>query len=281
MILCPSSQSVKVSLKRTSRQLLRNFPEFYEKWVMKLEEIFHQLLEVSRTRTEVVRTEQQLVAVVAGVTSHLKEYYTVKWASAHDEDVLVFFSPTWTSPLENAYLWITGWKPSTVFSLVETLKSSNVFVMTEDQVRRVEQLKVRIKMEEEKVEREMERQQVAMADRKIVELIKLTNKTRKNGGGSGGAGGSGSSGSGSGSGSGGGDEIDAAVDVALKEVLAGLERVMKASDCVRLKTLKGVLDVLTPFQCVDFLAANIAVQLRLRQWGKKTDMAASSPPNVS
>ncbi|TKY71851.1 TGACG-sequence-specific DNA-binding protein TGA-2.1 [Spatholobus suberectus] len=230
------------------------FSEFYEKWVWKLEEILHQLLEVSKQRSEAAKTEQELQALVSRVTSHLKEYYTVKWAAAR-EDVLVFFSPAWLSPLESAYLWMTGWKPSMAFRLLESLKKPNAFAMTEEQERKAEELRVRIRMEEEKVEREMERQQVAMADRKMVELVKLSSRARN--------------------GTSGVDGVDAVVEVALKGVLAGLERVMKASDCVRLKTLKGVLDVLSPMQCVDFLAANIAMQLRLRQWGKKRDMAGS------
>lgn len=132
--------------------------------------------------------------------------------------------------------------------------------MTEEQARKIEELRKRTRMEEEKVEREMERQQVAMADRKMVELVKLTTRARNGGGGGG----------------------DAVAEVALKGVLAGLERVMKASDCVRLKTLKGVLDVLSPMQCVDFLAANTAMQLRLRQWGKKKrDMPAGSTLNAN
>ncbi|RDY08134.1 Protein DOG1-like 4, partial [Mucuna pruriens] len=226
------------------------FFEFYEKWVWKLEEILHQLLEVSKQRSEVVKSEQEVQALVSKVTSHLKEYYTVKWAAAH-EDVLLFFTPTWLSPLENAYLWMTGWKPSMVFRHLESLKKQpGIFSITEEQGRKTEELRMRIRMEEEKVEREMERQQVALADRKMVELVKLSSPAKN---------------------AGGGDGVDAVVEVALKGVLAGLEKVMKASDCVRLKTLKGVLDVLTPMQCVDFLAANIAMQLRLRQWGKKRD----------
>ncbi|KAK7306527.1 hypothetical protein VNO77_44474 [Canavalia gladiata] len=248
--------------------VVERFSEFYETWVWKLEEILHQLLEVSRQRTQVVKTDQELQALVSKVTSHLKEYYTIKWATAH-EDVLVFFSPVWLSPLENAYLWITGWKPSMVFRLLESLKKPregtlNVFYMTEEQQRKTEELRMKIRMEEEKVEREMERQQVAMADRKMMELVKMCSRGR-------------SSSSSSSSSSCNGDAVTTQVDVALKGLLAGLERVMKASDCVRLKTLKGVLDVLGPMQCVDFLAANIAMQLRLRQWGKNKEGTFLSP----
>ncbi|KAJ6707182.1 hypothetical protein OIU85_027525 [Salix viminalis] len=61
------------------------------------------------------------------------------------------------------------------------------------------------------------------------------------------------------------------VEVALKGLMAGLEKVMKAADCVRLRTLKGVLDVLTPLQCVNFLAATSMLQIQIRQWGKRRD----------
>ncbi|CAI8590996.1 unnamed protein product [Vicia faba] len=213
----------------------KSFSEFYEKWILKLEEIHHQLLKVSKR--EMVMNEQELQALVSKVTTHLKEYYTVKWSLAH-EDVALFFSPTWVTPLENAYLWITGWKPSTVFCILGKLD------MTDEQKKKVEGLRMKTKMEEEKVEGEMERQQVAMADLKMVKLAKISCRARKDDA-----------------------RVDGLVDVALKGVFGGLEKVMKSSDCVRLKTLKGVLDVLSPIQCVQFLAAHIGMQLRLRQLG--------------
>ncbi|KAF2303094.1 hypothetical protein GH714_013715 [Hevea brasiliensis] len=40
-------------------------------------------------------------------------------------------------------------------------------------------------------------------------------------------------------------------------------------DCLRLRTLKGVLDVLNPLQCVEFLTGISMLQILLRQWGKK------------
>ncbi|KAL9321103.1 hypothetical protein ACSQ67_012942 [Phaseolus vulgaris] len=240
------------SLLLMANPVVVRFSEFYENWTGKLEDILQQLLQVSSQRTEVVKTEQELQALVSTVTSHLKEYYTTKWGIAHD-NVLIFFSPPWLNPLENAQLWMTGWKPSTVFRQVESLKKGSVLVMTEEQEKKMEELKMKIKMEEEKVEREMERQQVAMADRRMVQLSKLTSRARSAG-----------------------SEMDSVAEVAVKEVLAGLERVMKASDCVRLKTLKGVLDLLTPMQSVDFLAANITTLLRFNQWGKKKkDMAGT------
>ncbi|MED6148457.1 hypothetical protein PIB30_053341 [Stylosanthes scabra] len=230
-----------------SNPVVHTFSQFYHNWIWKLQQILHHLLHVSNQTS--YTSEQDLRSLVSNVTTHFKEYYTVKWSLAR-EDVLVFFSPVWLSPLENAYLWITGWKPSTAFKVLESLKNSNFFNMTEEQKRKIEELRMRTKMEEEKVEREMERQQVAMADWKIVELAKLSGRaTRKKKNNN--------------------EEEEKVVELAMKKVFGGLERIMKGSDCVRLKTLKGILDVLEPMQCVHFLAASIAMQLRLRQWGEK------------
>ncbi|KAF2303168.1 hypothetical protein GH714_014287 [Hevea brasiliensis] len=196
--------------------------------------------------------EQELQALVSKVIQHYKDYYTIKWALAH-EDVLAFFCPTWISPLENAYSWVTGLKPSAVFKLVNSIRtngvpSSSLVELTQEHMRKIEALRVKIMLEEEKVEREMERQQVIVADRKMAELVRLLIRVKN------------------------GEEVrqvEGLVEVALKGVMAGLKKVMKAVDCVRLRILKGVLDVLSPLQCVQFLAGIGMLQILLRQWGKK------------
>ncbi|GLU13820.1 hypothetical protein SLE2022_304300 [Rubroshorea leprosula] len=66
-------------------------------------------------------------------------------------------------------------------------------------------------------------------------------------------------------------EVDGLEEVALKSVMRWVERTMKAADCVRLKTLKGILDVLSPQQSVDFLAGTCMLQIQLRQWRKRRE----------
>lgn len=224
------------------------FSEFFDKWVCQLDDYLQQLLRVSKESL----SEGEKQVLVSKLTAHYKEFYTVKWSAAH-EDVLAFYCPVWLSKLENACSWLTGWKPSMMFRVVESMRRTGVpglglAELTEEQVRKIEQLRVKIKLEEEKVEREMERQQVAMADRKMVELVRMGRRIK--------------------SGECVGGQVDGLVEVAVKGALAGLEKVMKAADCVRLKTLKGVLDVLNPSQSLDFLAATCMVQIQLRQWGQ-------------
>ncbi|XP_010052186.2 protein DOG1-like 4 [Eucalyptus grandis] len=231
-------------------QAEEKFSDYFEKWVSRLEEYSHQLHSASR---ETSTTEEELRALVSKLTAHHKEYYTAKWAAAGG-DVFAFFSPPWSSPLENAYSWLTGWKPSTAFRVIEALRARGA-VVAEDQLTRIEQLRAKIRLEEERVEREMERQQVGLADRRMVELARLAGRRAEAATAAGG-------------------QVDGLVDAALKGLASGLEWIMKAADCVRLKTLKGVLDELSPSQCVEFLAALSALQVQLRRWGKKRQSQA-------
>ncbi|KAL3520004.1 hypothetical protein ACH5RR_018153 [Cinchona calisaya] len=237
------------------------FSNFFEKWMSQLEEYvqLHLTLEKEKSHVE----EGNYIALVNKLTQHHKDYYTAKWAGAHG-DVLAFFTPVWLSPLENAYLWITGWKPSMIFRLVDSLWKNAKVVgaatladLSEDQVIKIARLRGRIRMEEEKVEREMERQQVAMADRKMVELARLVSVIKN--------------GEHPATGAASSTEIDGLVEMAIKGLLAGLENVMKMADCVRLKTLKGVMDVLSPKQSVNFLAASSMLLIQMRKWGKKIE----------
>ncbi|XP_062096996.1 protein DOG1-like 4 [Humulus lupulus] len=240
-----------MSRRMMKTKVEEKFSEFFEKWFVQLEEYLQQLLTLSNLETTMIQSEPELQAMVSRVTAHVKAYYTTKWAAAHD-DVLAFFSPVWLSPLENAYLWVTDWKPSSVFRLIESLRMSHVSKMkylTEPQRKDIEELRVKIRLEEEKVEREMERQQVAMANRRMVELARLASGGVTAGALAG--------------------HVEGLVEVALKGILCGLERMMKAADCVRLKAIKGVLELLTPMQRVDFLTAICMLQVQLRQVGKE------------
>ncbi|XP_050208319.1 protein DOG1-like 4 [Mercurialis annua] len=233
-------------------QVEERFCEFFERWICQLDDYFHQLMQIlSNERVKTVTTthycdnQQELQALIPKVTQHHKEYYAMKWALAH-EDVFAFFSPVWLSPLETACSWITGWKPSAAFKLVDSLRANNqstLAELTHDQVSQIEELRMKIKSEEEKVERDMERQQVAIADRKMVELSRLVFEVSGNQV----------------------SQVEELARVALNGLMAELEEVMKAADCVRFRALKGILDVLSPLQCVEFLAATCMLHIKLRQ----------------
>ncbi|CAM8898946.1 unnamed protein product [Rhodiola kirilowii] len=222
------------------------FTEFYNKWVSQLEQLHHELLQAATT-TSSDANQHELQALISKATTHFKEYYTVKWAAAH-EDILAFYAPKWLTPLENAHFWFTGFKPTTVFKLVDKLKLTD---LTEAQMKGIKELKLKVKMEEDKVESEMERQQVGVADWKMVELARMTSRVKADQSGHVGR------------------KVDGMSQVAVSRILGGAEKVMKAGDCVRLKAMKSVLDVLTPRQSVEFLAAIALVHVQLRKEGLK------------
>lgn len=158
------------------RAKVEEFFLYHERWVTQSELYLQSLLVGTSERPQ--PSEAKLRDLVSTLTAHHKEYYTQKWAAAQ-EDVLAFFSPAWATPLENAYLWLTGWKPSTAFRLVANLRKAGTTTLgslSEEQVERIEQLRVKIEYEEEKVDGEMERQQVGLADRRLEELARLSSR---------------------------------------------------------------------------------------------------------
>ncbi|KNA06656.1 hypothetical protein SOVF_179030 [Spinacia oleracea] len=226
----------------TSSVVEEKFRSYYESWVKQLEIHLQQLVLGRQPNHDIV---------VATMTAHHKDYYTAKWAAAHD-DILAFFSPQWESPLESAFTWVTGWKPSMAFRLVDSLRRTrapltSLAQLTDEQAKKISELGVKIRLEEKKVERELERQQVAMGDLKMVELARVASRVDVNET----------------------SRVDELVSKAMKGMLEGLERVMKMGDYVRLKTLKGVLDLLNPRQKLDFLAVFAMIQIQIRKWGKQ------------
>lgn len=224
-------------------QVEEKFSSFFHKWVCEQEELLKNLIHAS---TDDAMEESHLQDLISKLTTHWKLYYTVKWAHAH-HDVLAFFSPSWLTPLETTYCWFTGWKPSLLFKLIVNNDDDNNSALSADQLVKIHELRREIKDLEKKVEMGMERQQMSIACPQMVQLSK--HHCTKN------------------------NAVEGLVDVAMKTLLVGLEKTMKSADCVRLKTLKGILEVLTPLQCVHFLVSFSLIQVRLRQEGRSKNVA--------
>ncbi|KAG9133772.1 hypothetical protein Leryth_018374 [Lithospermum erythrorhizon] len=241
-------------------QVEQKFSDFHEKWICKLEELLQLLLDavgVHEIGHAIPIENNHYTTLVNKLTTHHKEYYTIKWGTAH-VNVLAFFAPIWLTPLENTSMWITGWKPSMVLKILDSLIMQNqhqilssrgsLADLSEEQLKKIGSLRLKIKNEEAKVESEMERQQVAIAYPNMVKLTKFVSKTSEESGCT-------------------ESKIDGLVEVAMKNVMSGLEKVMKMADCVRLKSLKGALDILSPEQSVHFLAAISMTQIQMKTMG--------------
>ncbi|KAH1202364.1 Protein DOG1-like 4 [Glycine max] len=106
----------------------------------------------------------------------------------------------------------------------------------------------RIIFEEREVTHLMESHQETVADAPIVELSHLRGEVGED------------------------KEIEEKViESALVPLMEGLEQILLKADELRLRTLKAIVNVLTPKQAIHFLIADAELYLRVHEWGKKMD----------
>ncbi|OVA07935.1 Transcription factor TGA like domain [Macleaya cordata] len=179
-------------------------------------------------------------------------------------------SPSWRSSLEEAFLWIGGWRPSMAFHLlysksglqlearlddiIHGLSTGDLADLSASQLVSVDELQRRTIKEEKEITEKMAEHQETVADSSMVELSNVVSELMRNGA----------------------DltqngEVVERVESTLAPKEDGLERIMERADDLRLRTLKGVIDILTPIQAVDFLIAAAELHLRLHDWGKQRD----------
>lgn len=239
-------------------QTKENFHDYFEKWVKVQKQHLEELNEaLSYLLTSTAETSlSNLGALIKRVVDHYEEYYKVKSRCAK-EDVLLMLSPTWTTSLEDAFLWIGGWRPTMAIHLLYSKSGLQLEVrlteLTRDlpamdladlgpsQLIRVDQLQSKIVKEEREIGEKMAKHQSKVAD---PDMVGLAHELFE-------------------------DEVR--VDAALKDKEDGLEKILKRADDLRLRTLKGVVDILSPSQALHFLIAAAELHLRLHYWGEKRE----------
>ncbi|KAL8459485.1 hypothetical protein ACS0TY_036825 [Phlomoides rotata] len=256
-----------------------NFEEFYEKWKDEQKYQLDDLITASKD-LEQAQTDQlpsSLPGLVDRVIAHYEKYFSIKseWVKT---DVLLLLSPPWNSPLEDAFLWVGGWRPTTAFHLLYS-KSSIQFEasfsdllkgkeigdlgdLSPEQVSLIDKLQRRTIKEEREITEKLAKQQGRVADREMVELShKVSELTRVEGE------------------SNGGD--DGGVDSVLKTKEEGFVMVLKRADDLRLGTLKGIVGILSAIQTVHFLIAAEELLRKMHDWGKEKQERESSTQGVS
>ncbi|KAI3947244.1 hypothetical protein MKX01_019897 [Papaver californicum] len=105
-------------------------------------------------------TEHELRSLVSQVLTHYQQYYSVKAAAAH-EDVYIMFAPPWFSSYELTYLWLTGFKPSVAFKILD--KSVTQDELPDEQLEALYRSRVETKAAETELNNEMSRVQESWA----------------------------------------------------------------------------------------------------------------------
>ncbi|KAL5992961.1 hypothetical protein ACLOJK_013881 [Asimina triloba] len=241
-----------------------NFRQFFEGWLGEQDGHLQELLAVSRDASVGDQKEQEdrLRPIVDRILRHYEQYYLVKSASAK-QDVLLMFSPTWTSSLEDALLWIGGWRPTMAFHLLYSksglqlearlpdilrgLRSGDLGDLSPAQIARADEQQRQTIRKEMEISEKMAKLQESGADPTMVALSQATTGTALSEG------------------------EEESVDAALRGKKERLEAILEMADDLRMRTLRGVIQILRPLQTVHFLIAAAELHLRLREWGKIRD----------
>ncbi|XP_059655203.1 protein DOG1-like 4 [Cornus florida] len=260
-----------------------SFDKFFESWLVEQNRNLQELVSASTnnhnqsstTTTESPQGDQHrdraLPALINRVVLHYEQYYEAK-ASWANHNVLPMLSPPWLSSLEDTYLWIGGWRPSMAFHLLYSksglqfearlaefflgFPSGDLGYLCPTQLYQVNELQIKTLREERETTEKMAKQQETVANTSMVNLSHVASDLMRS------------------------DqestqerveETKDRVRVEVAHKKEGLGEVLHRADDLRLRTLKGVIDILTPIQAVHFLIAAAELHLRLHDWGKMTE----------
>ncbi|XP_018827678.1 protein DOG1-like 3 [Juglans regia] len=268
----------------------QSFHRFFEHWIVEQNKYLQDLTSASKqhkraktnttiaaesTQTEETRVPDKphLRPLINRVILNYEKYYQAKSRCAK-QDAVVMLTPPWTSALENAFMWIGGWRPSMafqllysksglqledqIFSFIQGLSIGDLGDLSPRQLVQIDELQERTIREERKITEKMVKHQETVADRSMVQLSHLVTELMGN-----------EEEEGRSTTDGGGLEERVGSVLELKAV--GLENILLKADDLRLRTLKAILDILTPIQAVHFLIAASELHLRFHEWGKKED----------
>ncbi|KAK9950249.1 hypothetical protein M0R45_005750 [Rubus argutus] len=256
-------------------ELEESFHTFFECWISEQNQHLDDLTVASKRHQSNGGDDDNQVLLselVERVVKHYEHYYEEKsrWAK---QDVLAMLSPTWTSSLEDAFLWIGDWRPSMEFHLLYSkcglqleaalaelmrgLRSGDLGDLSPSQLTNVDQLQRRTIEEEKHITEKMAKLQETVADTTMVELSHVATEMMRN------------------IAQEGVDDHEERVESALASKEEGFEKILHKADDLRLRTLKSITQILSPIQAVHFLIAAAELHLRLHDWGKKKDASSN------
>ncbi|KAK6943145.1 Transcription factor TGA like domain [Dillenia turbinata] len=222
----------------TSGSNAGTFETFLESWLVRQEHYLDELLSAQRASDD--PSDDYLRDLNARVLSHYQQYYEEK-SKAAQCDVFSVFSPPWFTPLEHAFLWIAGFKPSLAFRLVAEV----VFDLSEEQIRRITGLKEETRIEERPLDDELARIQESLAAPPLLAAARRAGR---------------------------GEEGAAAnFNFVMGPLRTAMTTLVGNADSLRTSTSARVVEILTPPQSVRFLAAATLLQVRIRFWGLKIE----------
>ncbi|KAI3497171.1 hypothetical protein L1887_39584 [Cichorium endivia] len=189
--------------------------------------------------------------------SHLENYKNTR-AQLAKHDGPSFMAPSWGSTFENSFLWIGGCRASLIIRLVYALCGSQLNAHLEDflegvrhgnlgeisslQLKKIDELHANTIKDENKLS-----SHERIADDPLVLLANEGTGVRE-------------------------ASKDEVVDKAMDAHARDMYSVLIEADKLRMSTLKGMLEILTPLQAVEFLVASKKLHLSLHEWSTRRDV---------
>ncbi|KAL8457853.1 hypothetical protein ACS0TY_035647 [Phlomoides rotata] len=90
-------------------------------------------------------------------------------ARAADQDVFLLISPPWLSSFERSLLWISGFRPSMFFPIINSAVAEE---LSSDQRRRIEEVKAESRRQEREITQAMARIQEMVAEQPVYSLMR-------------------------------------------------------------------------------------------------------------
>ncbi|XP_019181747.1 PREDICTED: protein DOG1-like 3 [Ipomoea nil] len=260
------------------------FQKFFEFWLVEQKRDLEQLVSAVKTHRQDGRSStnqagednhnhNHLRPLIQRVLNHYEHYYKVK-SRYEKRDIIAMLTPSWRSKMEDAFMWIGGWRPSMAFHLLYSksglqleprlsellsgLRTGDLGDLSPDQLTLVDELQRKTIREENELVEKHAQVQESVADASMVEWSHMvTELTRA------------------------GDETmeehglrDEQVASALAPKEKAMVDILQKADDLRLSTLKEMVNILNLIQAAHFLIAAAELHLRFHEWGMKRDAAA-------
>eukprot|EP00246_Nothoceros_aenigmaticus_P009052 TRINITY_DN24344_c0_g1_i1.p1 TRINITY_DN24344_c0_g1~~TRINITY_DN24344_c0_g1_i1.p1 ORF type:complete len:263 (+),score=61.64 TRINITY_DN24344_c0_g1_i1:226-1014(+) len=235
------------------------YEEYYAQWGEQQKEHLQQL----QVALESNMLEEEMKALVARVLKHYEDYYEVK-GKAVKGNVLQLIHPSWRTPLEAAFLWIGGWRPTSVFQLAyaqsgyhleqelaEMLRGVDTPTMaslSSKQLSQINNLQMKTQADEDELSERMAVVQQGLADQPLLGVA-LAGKDGDS------------------------DMLHNGMKGAFEDKFKALEELLTDADGLRLSTLREMLKILNTLQGAQYLTAAALMQVTIRNFGEEADKA--------
>ncbi|XP_026458916.1 protein DOG1-like 2 [Papaver somniferum] len=229
------------------------FHRCFENWINQQEKDLDELNQVAK---EDRRNDEKLQTIAEKNIKQFQEYHERRILLVK-EDPASSFSPTWTTPFENSFLWIAGCRPTLAIQLVYTLcgteleahleeflqgiRRGNLGELSSVQLGLVNELHCKTVKEEEMISNRLEVLQEDIGEQQLASLINTSHDCETN---------------------------VQVMNKAVDDHAAELASIWEEADRLRLKTVKELIHILTPLQAVDFLVAAKKLYLSMHEWGQ-------------